>query len=108
MSKYSPELLKLTADVWEPRLGYRPSEGEAEEMIRNVTGLFRLLMEWEFERERERERERESQSKDSCSLDTIVNHCSLSNGGYNNKNSQHGVSSCCSSNGTFGEDSARL
>ncbi len=74
MSKYSPELLKLTADVWEPRLGYRPSEGEAEEMIRNVAGLFRLLMEWEFERERE------SQSKDSCSSDDIVDHCSLSNG----------------------------
>ena len=47
MSKYSPELLELTADIWEPRLGYRPTTGECEEMIRNVTSLFSLLMEWE-------------------------------------------------------------
>lgn len=108
MRKISSNLIKYTQDIWEPRLGYRPTEGECEEMIRNVTGLFRLLMEWEFDREPDPGPERERESKDSCSSDNIVDHCSLSNGDYNNKNPQHGVSSCCSSNGASEEDLGRL
>lgn len=47
MKENTPDIILRTQDFWEPRLGYRPTEGEAEEMVRNVSALFRLLMEWE-------------------------------------------------------------
>jgi hypothetical protein len=42
-----PIIIRQTQDFWEPRLGHRPTEGEAEMMILNVTNLFKLLLEWD-------------------------------------------------------------
>jgi hypothetical protein len=39
------DIIEYTQDFWEPRLGYRPTPGEAEIMILNVTNLFKLLLE---------------------------------------------------------------
>jgi hypothetical protein len=43
------DIITYTQDFWEPRLGYRPTPGQAEIMILNVTNLFKLLLRWEAE-----------------------------------------------------------
>jgi hypothetical protein len=52
MATSHSNIIQVTQDFWEPRLGYRPTVGEAENMVLNVTSLFKLLMEWDARDER--------------------------------------------------------
>ena len=47
MGKSKTDITKITQDFWEPRIGYRPNEAEADFMVRNVASLFKLLREWD-------------------------------------------------------------
>ena len=42
-SSYSREHIAYTKEVWEPYYGRRLTDGEAEEIIRNVVHLYRVL-----------------------------------------------------------------
>jgi len=42
-TRYSPELLALTREVWEPRYGRNLGDGEVEEIIRNVIQFIQSL-----------------------------------------------------------------
>jgi hypothetical protein len=44
-----------TCDFWQPRTFRELTEEDAREMTENVSGFFRLLVEWELEARREQE-----------------------------------------------------
>lgn len=41
------DLVKRTIEAWEPRYGRPLSDADAREIVRNVTGFFDLLAEWD-------------------------------------------------------------
>lgn len=48
-----PDLLEHTLEVFQPRTERRLNREDAREIVHNLTGFFRVLMEWE-QRERAR------------------------------------------------------
>jgi hypothetical protein len=53
MNQAEPQLIARTKDTWQPRAARSLSDEDAREIAENVTGFFRLLLEWEA-REKER------------------------------------------------------
>jgi len=53
VNKAAPQLIARTKETWQPRAGRNLSDEDAREIAENVTGFFRLLLEWEA-REQER------------------------------------------------------
>jgi len=41
------QLIARTRETWQPRAGRNLSDEDAREIAENVTGFFRLLLEWE-------------------------------------------------------------
>ncbi|MGH9968573.1 MAG: hypothetical protein ACREBG_12195 [Pyrinomonadaceae bacterium] len=41
------ELIARTMETWQPRCARGLSEEDAREIVENVTGFFKLLLEWE-------------------------------------------------------------
>jgi len=41
------QLTARTRETWQPRVGRNLSDEDAREIAENVTGFFRLLLEWE-------------------------------------------------------------
>ena len=53
MNQAEPQLIARTKETWQPRAACSLSDEDAREIAENVTGFFRLLLEWEA-REKER------------------------------------------------------
>jgi hypothetical protein len=53
VNQAEPQLIASTKETWQPRLACSLSDEDASEIAENVTGFFRLLLEWEA-REKER------------------------------------------------------
>ena len=53
MNQAERQLIARTGETWQPRAARNLSEEDAREIAENVTGFFRLLLEWEA-REKER------------------------------------------------------
>lgn len=51
---YSQETIKLTKELWEPKYGRSLSDNEAEDIIRNLTNYFDVLIEWDQEDKRKK------------------------------------------------------
>lgn len=47
MNEAAPQLIARTKEIWQPRATCRLSDEDAREIAENVTGFFRLLLEWE-------------------------------------------------------------
>ncbi len=43
----SAELIQYTIRVWEPRLGRKLTEEDARQILENVVGFFRVLLDWD-------------------------------------------------------------
>ena len=53
MNQTEPQLIARTKQTWQPRAACSLSDDDAREIAENVTGFFKLLLEWEA-RENER------------------------------------------------------
>ena len=53
MNQAAPQLIARTKETWQRRAACSLSDEDAREIAENVTGFFRLLLEWEA-REKER------------------------------------------------------
>ena len=53
MNETERQLIARTKEAWQPRAARSLSDDDAREIAENVTGFFRLLLEWEA-REKER------------------------------------------------------
>jgi hypothetical protein len=53
VNQAAPQLIARTKETWQPRAACSLSDEDAREIAENVTGFFRLLLEWEA-REKER------------------------------------------------------
>ena len=49
--RVNDEFIKYTLEVWQPRTPRRLTEEDAREIIDNITGFFKVLIEWD-EKER--------------------------------------------------------
>ena len=47
MHQAEPQLIARTKETWQPRAACSISDENAREIAENVTGFFRLLLEWE-------------------------------------------------------------
>ena len=47
MNQAAPQLIARTKETWQPRAACSLSDEDAREIAENVTGFFRLLLEWE-------------------------------------------------------------
>lgn len=47
MNQAEPQLIARTKETWQPRAVCSLSDEDAREIAENVTGFFRLLLEWE-------------------------------------------------------------
>ena len=47
MNQDECQLIARTGETWQPRAGRNLSDEDAREIAENVTGFFRLLLEWE-------------------------------------------------------------
>ena len=47
MNQAAPQLIARTKETWQPRGAGSLSDEDAREIAENVTGFFRLLLEWE-------------------------------------------------------------
>lgn len=59
MNQAAPQLIARTKETWQPRVACSLSDEDAREIAENVTGFFRLLLEWEA-REKEEQTAREA------------------------------------------------
>ena len=46
MNQAAPQLIARTKETWQPRAACSLSDEDAREIAENVTGFFRLLLEW--------------------------------------------------------------
>ena len=51
--EWSEDLIKQSQELWSERYGREISRREAEEILTNLTGFFRILLEWEAKEMRE-------------------------------------------------------
>ena len=47
MNQAAPQLIARTKETWQPRAACSLSDEDAREIAENVTGFFRLLLDWE-------------------------------------------------------------
>jgi hypothetical protein len=47
VNQAAPQLIARTKETWQTRAGCSLSDEDAREIAENVTGFFRLLLEWE-------------------------------------------------------------
>jgi len=53
VNQAAPQLIARTKETWQPRVACSLSDEDAREIAENVTGFFKLLLEWDA-REKER------------------------------------------------------
>ena len=56
MSRHSDIFLDETIKFWQPRIQRELSQEDARQIIENVNGFFRLLLEWDAQRHRGHDR----------------------------------------------------
>jgi hypothetical protein len=54
MAHYSPELIELTSSVLESQSGRTISEEDARQALENISGFYRVLLEWAEAENRDR------------------------------------------------------
>ena len=47
------KLLDQTLEIWQPRTSRKLTREDARQIVENITGFFRLLLEWEIAAQRE-------------------------------------------------------
>ena len=57
MNQAECQLIARTGETWQPRAGRNLSDEDAREIAENVTGFFRLLLEWEASEKQQTSRE---------------------------------------------------
>ena len=57
MNQAECQLIARTKETWQPRAGRNLSDEDAREIAENVTGFFRLLLEWEASEKQQTSRE---------------------------------------------------
>lgn len=57
MNQAPPQLIARTKETWQPRAARSLSDEDAREIAENVTGFFRLVLEWEASEKERKARE---------------------------------------------------
>lgn len=70
MKETEPSMIDRTLNVWQPRTGRQLSHEDAGQMVENVGGFFRLLLEWD---QAEREPESDDRKPDGADATGLEN-----------------------------------